>query len=141
MGENCLVLEKVRYEEVKSLAPTLHFPKFPFPSLSVDIPSIVSLPLPFLTFPINSISTSLPFLLFLPSFSLPYFPCPFCSSPITFFVFPSQPSCFPRYLHLSLPTFPFPTYQLSTFLLPYLYPFLPLPFPTSLLPFILPVPS
>ena len=38
--KNCLVTEKVRYEEVKSLAPTLHFPKFPFPSLFANLPSI-----------------------------------------------------------------------------------------------------
>ena len=126
--KNCLVPEKVRFEEVKSLAPTLYFPKFSFPSLSVDIPLIVSLPLRFLTFPIHSPSFSLP--LFFP----PYLPCPFCSSvflsfplnlplSLAIFTFPSRPS-------LSQPTnfllFSFPTFTLS-----YLYPSLPLSFPLS----------
>ena len=98
-----------------SLAPTLNFPKFPF------LPYLPTFrqffPLPFPTVPIHSPSTSLP------SFSLPYLPCPFCSSLISIFVFSSQPSRFPR--NISLSTFPFPTFPFHTFPLPYLYPSLP----------------
>ena len=120
--KNCLVSEKVRYEEVMSLAPTLNFPKFPF------LPYLPTFrqffPLPFPTVPIHSPSTSLP------SFSLPYLPCPFCSSLISIFVFSSQPSRFPR--NISLSTFPFPTFPFPTFPLPYFSPPLPISFPPYL---------
>jgi len=122
--KNCLVPEKVRFEEAKSLAPTLYFPKFPVPSLSANLPSIFLLRLPFPTFPMHSPST------FLTSFSLPYLPCPFCSSLIPIFClsystfpFPSQSSPFPPDVHfpeLHFPNLPLPNFSLS---LPYLSTF------------------
>ena len=115
--KNSLVSEKVRYEEVKSLAPTLHFPKLPFPSLSA------TLPLTFPTFPIHYSSSTT-----LPSFSLPHLPCPFCSSLIPIFLFPSQPSSFHLNLPVSLDIFPFPSqtsFSQPSHSLPYLSPSLP----------------
>ena len=70
---------------------------FPSPSLS--------------TFPKHSPSTSLP------SFSLPYLPCPFCSSLILIFVFPCQPS---HSLLFLFPSFPVPS--LTVHFLTYLSP-------------------
>ena len=127
----CEKLSSFRYEEVKSLAPTLYFPKFPFPSLSANLPSIFSLPRPYI---FHRFFFCFSTFLFpsLPSFSLPYLPCPFCSSLTPIVVFLSQPSSFPRHLPLSLPTFPFPTFPFPTSPLPYLSSFLP----TYLIPYL-----
>ena len=78
-----------------SLAPTLQFPKFPFPSLSANLQSIFSFPFPF----------------YIPQTFSFYFPT---------FLFPSLPSLsflqFPNpYFCLSLSTFPFPTFPLPFF--------------------------
>ena len=111
--KNCLVSEKVRYEKVKSLAPTLHFPKFPFPSLSVCFPS-----------------PSLPYISHIFSFYFPTFPVPFvvpyfCPF-LSIFLFLSLSSPFP-------PDLPFP--YLPIF---YFSPSLPFPFPTFTLPYLSP---
>ena len=112
--KNCLVSEKVRYYEVKSLAPTLHFPKFPFPSLSANLPSIFPFPtfplpifvftFPFPTFPLHYLSPSLPvhFPPYLSAFPILPHPSVFCCfpSPFTFLFSPFHflspfPSSFP----------------------------------------------
>ena len=132
--ENCLVSEKVRYEEVKSLAPTLTSLNFPCLPYLPTVHQIFSLPIP------NT------------SFSLTYLPCPVCSSLIPIFVFTSQPSSVPLNLPVFLPIFPFPSrpslFQPSNSLLfpfpTYLLPSLPISFPTcplSSLPFRLSHPS
>ena len=100
-----------------SLAPTLQFPKFPFPSLSANLQSIFSFPFPF--YIPQTFSFYFPTFLFpsLPSFSLPYLPCPFCSSLILIFVFPCQPS---HSLLFLFPSFPVPS--LTVHFLTYLSP-------------------
>ena len=92
--------------------------------------------MPFPRVPIHSPST------FLPSFSIPNLPCPFCSSLIPIFVFSSHPSSFN--LPVSLAIFPFrpslsqPFHSLSISFLPsYLLPYLSTsPLPTYLLPYL-----
>ena len=129
-------MEICRYVEVKSSSPSLPYIPLSFTSLSANLPSILYFPLPCVTIPY------LPYLpLTFPFYSLP---CPFRSSLY---------SSFPLNLPHSVSSFPFPS-KSSPFLsqpspsllfhFQYLYLFLPISFPTYLLPYLstsLPSPS
>ena len=140
--KNSLILDKVRYVEVKSSSPSLPYIPLSFNSLSANLPSIL-----FLYFPCHPLSylLLLPLLLLFPVPSVvPYIP-----HSLSIFSFLSQPSpsllfLFPTYLlpylstSLASPSIPFPLphyslFSTDTFPL-FLYFFLFLSFSLSLFP-------
>jgi len=95
--KNSLILEKVRYVEVKSSSPFLPYTPLSFTSLSANLPSIF-----------YSSLTTLPSRFPTPSFYLPLL------LPFPIFLFPSLSrsslySSFPHNLPLSISIFPFPS--------------------------------
>ena len=119
--ENCLVSEKVRYEEVKSSNPSL-----PKSSFLPYLPTLHH----FFPFPFTSLHSPYILLTSLPSISIPYLSCPFCGPLIHIFVVPFQPSSFPINLPISVAILFLPTFLFPTLPLPYSSPSLP----TLLLP-------